>query len=224
MAFIAITLVGLYSIVRQVLRLIKFGSYFVIEILMSVVVIGVLFIGVTVEVAMVLLLFLIGERLEGWVVSRARQGVSVLMALKLEIVTRLRNGEREEVAINSLRFGDVIEVVVGGRLFVDGKLFLSFVSFDESVLIGEFISVERVTGDKVFVGVISVDRLVTLEVLSESGVSVIDRILKLIEEVEERRVFIERFIDRFSRIYTSAIMVVVLLVTLVLSLLFVVSW
>lgn len=146
------------------------------------------------------------------------------MALKLEIVTRLRKGEREEVAINSLRFGDVIEVVVGGRLFVDGKLFLSFVSFDESVLIGEFISVERVTGDKVFVGVISVDRLVTLEVLLESGVSVIDRILKLIEEVEERRVFIERFIDRFSRIYTFAIMVVVLLVTLVLSLLFVVSW
>lgn len=152
------------------------------------------------------------------------QGVSVLMVLKLEIVMCLCNGEWEEVAINSLWFGDVIEVVVGGCLFVDGKLFLLFVSFDESVLIGEFISVECVMGDKVFVGVISVDCLVMLEVLSELGVSVIDWILKLIEEVEECCVFIEWFIDCFSCIYMLAIMVVVLLVMLVLLLLFVVSW
>lgn len=49
--------------------MIKSGSWFVIEMLMSVVVIGVLFIGVIVEVVMVLLLFLIGECFEGWVVS-----------------------------------------------------------------------------------------------------------------------------------------------------------
>lgn len=65
---------------------------------------------------------MIGERLEGWAASRARQGVSALMALKPENATRLRNGEREEVAINSLRHGDVIEVAAGGRLPADGKL------------------------------------------------------------------------------------------------------
>ncbi|HAH3381797.1 TPA: Zn(II)/Cd(II)/Pb(II) translocating P-type ATPase ZntA, partial [Escherichia coli] len=52
----------------------------------------------------------------------------------------------------------------------------------------------------------------------------IDRILKLIEEAEERRAPIERFIDRFSRIYTPAIMAVALLVTLVPPLLFAASW
>ncbi|MDY9031172.1 cation transporter, partial [Escherichia coli] len=100
LAFIATTLVGLYPIARQALRLIKSGSYFAIETLMSVAAIGALFIGATAEAAMVLLLFLIGERLEGWAASRARQGVSALMALKPETATRLRNGEREEVAIN----------------------------------------------------------------------------------------------------------------------------
>lgn len=59
--------------------------------------------------------------------------------------------------------------------------------------------------------------------LSEPGASAIDRILKLIEEAEERRAPIERFIDRFSRIYTPAIMAVALLVTLV-PLLFAASW
>lgn len=224
LAFIATTLVGLYPIARQALRLIKSGSYFAIETLMSVAAIGALFIGATAEAAMVLLLFLIGERLEGWAASRARQGVSALMALKPETTTRLRNGEREEVAINSLRPGDVIEVAAGGRLPADGKLLSPFASFDESALTGESIPVERATGDKVPAGATSVDRLVTLEVLSEPGASAIDRILKLIEEAEERRAPIERFIDRFSRIYTPAIMAVALLVTLVPPLLFAASW
>jgi Cd2+/Zn2+-exporting ATPase len=55
---------------------------------------------------------------------------------------------------------------------------------------------------KVAAGATSVDRLVQLTVISEPGDSAIDRILKLIEEAEERRAPIERFIDRFSRIYT----------------------
>lgn len=223
-AFVATTLVGLYPIARQALRLMKTGSYFAIETLMSVAAIGALFIGATAEAAMVLLLFLIGERTEGWAASRARKGVSALMALKPETATRLRNGEREEVAINTLQPGDVIEVAAGGRLPADGKLVSGFASFDESALTGESIPVERATGENVPAGATSVDRLVTLEVLSEPGASAIDRILKLIEEAEERRAPIERFIDRFSRIYTPAIMAVALLVTLVPPLLFAASW
>ncbi|HAT6801998.1 TPA: Zn(II)/Cd(II)/Pb(II) translocating P-type ATPase ZntA [Citrobacter freundii] len=224
LAFIATTLVGLFPIARQALRLIKTGSWFAIETLMSVAAIGALFIGATAEAAMVLLLFLIGERLEGWAASRARKGVSALMALKPETATRLRDGVREEVAINTLQPGDIIEVAAGGRLPADGKLVSGFASFDESALTGESIPVERATGDKVPAGATSVDRLVTLEVLSEPGASAIDRILKLIEEAEERRAPIERFIDRFSRIYTPAIMAVALLVTLVPPLLFAGSW
>ncbi|HGL6385685.1 TPA: Zn(II)/Cd(II)/Pb(II) translocating P-type ATPase ZntA [Citrobacter koseri] len=224
LAFIATTLVGLYPIARQALRLMKTDSWFAIETLMSVAAIGALFIGATAEAAMVLLLFLIGERLEGWAASRARKGVSALMALKPETATRLRDGVREEVAINTLQPGDIIEVAAGGRLPADGRLASGFASFDESALTGESIPVERSTGEKVPAGATSVDRLVTLEVLSEPGASAIDRILKLIEEAEERRAPIERFIDRFSRIYTPVIMAVALLVTLAPPLLFAASW
>ncbi|EHA2460818.1 Zn(II)/Cd(II)/Pb(II) translocating P-type ATPase ZntA [Salmonella enterica] len=224
LAFIITTLVGLYPIARQALRLMKSGSWFAIETLMSVAAIGALFIGATAEAAMVLLLFLIGERLEGWAASRARKGVSALMALKPETATRLRDGVREEVAINTLRPGDIIEVAAGGRLPADGKLVSGFASFDESALTGESIPVERATGDKVPAGATSVDRLVTLEVLSEPGASAIDRILTLIEEAEERRAPIERFIDRFSRIYTPVIMVIALLVTLIPPLMFDGGW
>ncbi|HAS1172056.1 TPA: Zn(II)/Cd(II)/Pb(II) translocating P-type ATPase ZntA [Enterobacter cloacae] len=224
LAFIATTLVGLYPIARQALRLMKSGSWFAIETLMSVAAIGALFIGATAEAAMVLLLFLIGERLEGWAASRARKGVSALMALKPETATRVAGNERQTVAINALRPGDVIEVAAGGRLPADGTLLTATASFDESALTGESIPVERAAGEKVPAGANSVDRLVQLTVLSEPGDSAIDRILKLIEEAEERRAPVERFIDRFSRIYTPAIMLVALLVTIVPPLFFGAPW
>lgn len=224
LAFIVTTLVGLYPIARQALRLMKSGSWFAIETLMSVAAIGALFIGATAEAAMVLLLFLVGERLEGWAASRARKGVSALMALKPETATLVMNNERKTVAISALRPGDIIEVAAGGRLPADGALLTAMASFDESALTGESIPVERATGEKVPAGATSVDRLVQLTVLSEPGDSAIDRILKLIEEAEERRAPVERFIDRFSRIYTPVIMLVALLVTLIPPLLFGAPW
>ncbi|ELB7345809.1 Zn(II)/Cd(II)/Pb(II) translocating P-type ATPase ZntA [Klebsiella michiganensis] len=223
-AFIATTLVGLWPVALQAIRLIKSGSWFAIETLMSVAAIGALFIGATAEAAMVLLLFLIGERLEGWAASRARQGVSALMALKPDTAIRVRDGVRETVAQRDLRPGDVIEVAAGGRLPADGQLLSPFASFDESALTGESVPVERNAGERVAAGATSVDRLVQLTVISEPGDSAIDRILKLIEEAEERRAPIERFIDRFSRIYTPAIMVVALLVAIIPPLLFAGAW
>ena len=223
-AFITTTRVGLWPVARQAIRLIKSGSWFAIETLMSVAAIGALFIGATAEAAMVLLLFLIGERLEGWAASRARQGVSALMALKPDTAIRVRDGVRETVAQRDLRPGDVIEVAAGGRLPADGQLLSPFASFDESALTGESVPVERNAGERVAAGATSVDRLVQLTVISEPGDSAIDRILKLIEEAEERRAPIERFIDRFSRIYTPAIMVVALLVAIIPPLLFAGAW
>ncbi|MGE6982056.1 Zn(II)/Cd(II)/Pb(II) translocating P-type ATPase ZntA [Kluyvera intermedia] len=224
LAFIATTLVGLFPIARQALRLIKSGSWFAIETLMSVAAIGALFIGATAEAAMVLLLFLIGERLEGWAANRARQGVSALMALKPDTAVRVRDGQRETVAQKDLQPGDVIEVAAGGRLPADGKLITPFASFDESALTGESIPVERNAGESVPAGATSADRLVQLSVISKPGDSAIDRILRLIEEAEERRAPIERFIDRFSRIYTPVIMAIALLVALVPPLLLSASW
>lgn len=223
-AFTATTLVGLWPIATSAVRLIRSGNPFAIETLMTIAAIGALFIGATAEAAMVLLLFLIGEQLEGWAANRARQGVSALVALKPEVATRLRDGNRESVALADLRPGDVIEVAAGGRLPADGRLISPFASFDESALTGESIPVERAAGEKVAAGATSVDRLVELEVISEPGDSAIDRILKLIEDAEERRAPIERFIDKFSRIYTPIIMATALLVAVIPPLLFSLPW
>lgn len=224
LAFIITTLVGLWPIVRQAVRLIRSGSWFAIETLMSIAALGALFIGATAEAAMVLVLFLIGERLESYAASRARRGVSALMALKPDTAIRIRNGQRETVAQSDLRPGDIIEVAAGGRLPADGRLLNDFASFDESALTGESIPVEHQRGESVAAGSTSIVRLVKMEVISEPGDSAIDRVLRLIEEAEERRAPVERFIDRFSRVYTPLIMALALLTVILPPLLFGQMW
>lgn len=82
---------------------------------------------------MVLLLFMVGERLEGWAASRARQGVSALMALKLiPPLACVTAWKPSPSAISPPR--DVIEVAAGGRLPADGQLRTPFASFDEKCL------------------------------------------------------------------------------------------
>lgn len=223
-AFTLTTLAGAWPIARSALRLIRSGTPFAIETLMTVAAIGALFIGATAEAAMVLLLFLLGERLESFAASRARRGVTALMALKPEEAVRVSGEKRETVALSELRPGDRIEVAAGARLPADARLLSPFASFDESALTGESVPVERQQGEAVAAGCLSVDRQVLLEVVSKPGESAIDRILHLIEEAESNRAPIERFLDRFSRIYTPVIMAMALLVAVIPPLLFAADW
>ncbi|HHX8197477.1 TPA: zinc/cadmium/mercury/lead-transporting ATPase [Yersinia enterocolitica] len=224
LAFTVTTIVGLIPIVTKAWKLIRSGTPFAIETLMSVAAIGAMFIGATAEAAMVLLLFMVGELLESYAANRARRGVTALMALVPEEALLLKDGERRQVSVASLRPGDIIEVSPGGRLPADAELMTPFASFDESALTGESVPVERVQGEKVAAGSLSVDRATEMRVISEPGNNAIDRILQLIELAEERRAPIERFIDRFSRIYTPAIMFLSALVILVPPLAFAEPW
>ncbi|WON77149.1 zinc/cadmium/mercury/lead-transporting ATPase [Serratia sp. UGAL515B_01] len=223
-AFIATTLVGLAPVASKALRLIRSGTPFAIETLMSVAAIGALFIGATAEAAMVLLLFMVGELLESYAANRARRGVKALMALVPEDALLIRNGERERISVADLRPGDVIEIAPGARLPADAELLSPFASFDESALTGESVPVERHLGEKIAAGSLSVDQVVQMKVVSEPGKSAIDRILQLIEEAEEKRAPIERFLDRFSSYYTPAIMLLAITVILVPPLFFAEPW
>lgn len=223
-AFILTTLYGLYPITVRAIQLIRSGTFFAIETLMSVAAIGALFINASEEAAMVLLLFMLGERLESYAAGRARRGISSLMALIPEQASLIKNGVKITVPVSTLQPGDIIEIVPGGRLQTDAELLNEFASFDESALTGESMPVERKTGEQVLAGALSIDRAIQMKVVSEQGQNAIDRIMILIEEAEERRAPIERFIDRFSQIYTPTIMLIAILVIIIPPLFFAQLW
>ncbi|NOI67573.1 zinc/cadmium/mercury/lead-transporting ATPase [Vibrio sp. 99-8-1] len=222
-SFVAICLLGLIPISKKALQLAKNGSPFSIETLMSVAALGALYLGETIEASMVLLLFLLGEKLEAFAAARARSGVQSLMALVPEQAIKIVDGERVEVAAGSLQPNDVIEVAPGGRLPADGVV-MSDASFDESALTGESIPVEHSAGEQVMAGSVVVDTVVRLTVTSKQGENAIDRILHLIEEAESHKAPIERFLDRFSRWYTPLMMVLAAAVIITPPLLFAQPW
>ena len=224
-AFTATTLVGLFPIARKAIRLAKSGSPFSIETLMSVAAIGALYLGETAEAAMVLLLFLIGEQLEGYASAKARSGVKALMALVPEKASLvLADGSKEQVSASELKPGDIIEVAPGGRLPADVELMDAAASFDESALTGESVPVERLPGEQVMAGALVADKVVRLRIISEQGENAIDRILHLIEDAESRKAPLERFVDRFSRWYTPAMIVLAALVVVIPPMFFGQAW
>ena len=222
--FTVTCLLGLYPVAKKAVQLARSGTPFAIETLMSVAALGALYLGETAEAAMVLLLFLIGERLEAFASSRARSGVQALMALVPENATKIINGERVEVAVSELVPGDVIEVAAGSRLPADGQLMTDAASFDESALTGESVPVEHIEGNSIMAGAVVVDKVVRITITSKQGENAIDRILHLIEEAESRKAPLERFLDKFSRWYTPLMMLVALLVIITPPLLFAQPW
>lgn len=222
--FVLTCLAGLYPVAKKAWRLARSGTPFAIETLMSVAAIGALYLGESVEAAMVLLLFLIGEKLEAYAASRARSGVQALMALVPENSVKIVDGKRVKVAASALLPGDVVEISPGARLPADGVLLTDSASFDESTLTGESVPAEHTSGAKLMAGVVAVDKVVRIEVTSKQGENAIDRILHLIEEAESRKAPLERFLDRFSRWYTPLMMLVALAVVIVPPLVFAQPW
>ncbi|WP_035025142.1 zinc/cadmium/mercury/lead-transporting ATPase, partial [Enterovibrio calviensis] len=223
--FSAATVIGLIPILKKAAVLARSGSPFSIEMLMSVAALGALYLGETVEAAMVLVLFLIGERLEGYASAKARAGIQALMALVPDVVVKIgKDGTRQDVPVSSLQPGDTIEISPGGRLPADATLTAQSASFDLSALTGESIPVEKQVGEKIPAGALAVDQRVELTVVSKQGESAIDRILTLIEDAESRRAPVERFIDRFSRWYTPLMILIASLIVVIPPLLFGESW
>ena len=225
---IAFTVAGLFGLIpigRKAIRLAINGSPFSIETLMTVAAIGAVYLGETVEAAMVILLFMLGEQLEGYASAKARSGVKALMDLVPDTAIRIKSdGTKEEVPASELNVGDKVQVSPGDRLAADAILLSEFASFDESALTGESVPVDKRTNDPLMAGSIVNDRVIEIQITSAQGENAIDRILHLIEEAESRKAPLERFLDKFSRWYTPAMMLLSLLVIIIPPLMFGQSW
>ncbi|KLN61047.1 hypothetical protein WH96_10670 [Kiloniella spongiae] len=220
----AAALVGLVPIFFNTLRSIRFGQYFGIQTLMTVAAVGALFLGEALEASMVLFLFLIGEALEQRAANKAREGVTLLLDLQPKVARLVQGSHSQEVRVEDLSVGDVIEVRPGERLPADGIVLNNMAILDESALTGESIPRNRDINDAAQAGSLVLEKLTTFRVTSEAGDNTLDRIIRLIEESEEHKAPVARFIDRFSAWYTPAMMIVALLVAVIPPLFFNGAW
>ncbi|EIM99082.1 heavy metal translocating P-type ATPase [Paraburkholderia hospita] len=200
------------------------GTPFSIETLMSVAALGAMLIGAAQEAAVVILLFAIGELLETVAAGRARAGIEALISLVPRDALRERSNILERVPADTLEIGDVVVVRPGDRIPSDGRVMDGVAEVNEAPVTGESVPVVKETGAVVFAGSISTNGELRISVTSMAVDNTISRIVHLVEEAQESKAPMARLIDRFSRRYTPAAMVVALLVVIVPPLVFHADW
>ncbi|GLS32504.1 Cd2+/Zn2+-exporting ATPase [Mesorhizobium albiziae] len=223
-AFLAALLVGLVPIARRAVTAALAGTPFSIETLMTIAAVGAVLIGAAEEAATVVLLFLVGELLEGVAAGRARASIQGLADLVPKTALVEREGRTVEMAAESLAVGDVIVVRPGDRIPADGEIVEGSSEIDEAPVTGESTRKRKGEKDAVFAGTINTDGVLTIRVTATAEDNTIARVVRLVEEAQESKAPTERFIDRFSRYYTPGVLVVGALVAVVPPLLFGGGW
>lgn len=223
-SFVAALLVGLVPIGGRAVAGAMAGSPFSIETLMSIAAIGAVFIGATEEAATVVLLFLVGELLEGVAASRARASIKGLADLVPKTALLVEGDSAREVPAASLALKAVVMIRPGDRIPADGEIVDGSSAIDEAPVTGESVPKSKGPGDQVFAGTINTDAVIRIRVTAKASDNTISRIIALVEEAQESKAPTERFIDRFSKVYTPAVLVVGALVAVVPPLLLGQAW
>ncbi len=207
-------LVGVLPVARKALAALRAGMPFTIEMLMTIAATGALLIGAAEEAALVVFLFAVGELLEGVATNKARDGIRALAKLVPATALLEHDTHSHEVAAETLKPGQIIQVRPGDRLAVDGEIVSGTSGIDESAVTGESLPVTKGPGAAVFAGTINTEAVLRVRVIKASADSTLARIAQMVAEAEAARAPTERFIDRFSRWYMPAIVGVALLVAL----------
>jgi Cd2+/Zn2+-exporting ATPase len=186
-----------------------------INVLMVIAVVGAMILGEWLEAAAVVWLFGISQWLEGWSLARARRAIRQLMTLAPQVASVRRGDGEVEVPIESVRVGDVVIVRPGGRVPVDGRVVRGYSAIDQSPVTGESWPIDKGPDDEVYAGTINGSGALDVETTREASNSTVARIVAMVEQAQAQRAPVQRWVDRFARRYTPAVVILAALVAVV---------
>lgn len=187
-----------------------------IDLLVTMAMIGAFAIREFEESAVVAFLFLFGAYLEQRTLARTRSAIRGLVEMAPEVALREgADGGLEEVPVDDVEVGDTLLVRAGGKVPVDGEVVQGGGSANEASITGEPLPVAKGAGDKVFAGTILEDGTIRLVAEKVGEDTTFGRIVELVEEAQDSKSQAERFIDRFSKYYTPAVLALTVVVWLV---------
>ncbi|MGY4525180.1 heavy metal translocating P-type ATPase [Pseudomonas sp. TE21394] len=196
-----------------------------INALMSIAVTGAVLIGQWPEAAMVMVLFTVAELIEARSLDRARNAIGGLMQLAPDMATvRQADGQWREVEVREVTIGALVRVRPGERIGLDGEVTSGQSSVDQAPITGESLPVEKAVGDKLFAGTINQAGALEFRVTAAAGQSTLARIIKAVEQAQGARAPTQRFVDRFSRIYTPVVFAIALAVAVIPPLFMAGAW
>ena len=207
-----------WDVVRDAVRNVLHGEWFDEKFLMSVASIGAMCIGEYAEGTVVMALYQVGEWLQGRAVGKSRASIAALMDIRPDYANVLRNGEEKRVNPDEVQIGETMIIRPGERIALDGTVLEGSSAIDTANLTGESVPRDVEAGSNVISGCVNLTGLLTVRVDSAYGESTVNKILELVESSGEHKAAPERFITRFSRIYTPIVCALAALLAIVPSL------
>lgn len=212
----AYLLVG-YGVVKSAVKNILRGEFFDEKFLMSVASLGAVCIGQLPEAVAIMLFYQIGERFEDYAVDKSEKSINALMEIRPDTANVIRGGKEITVKAEEVQPGETIVVKPGERIPVDGIITKGSSFLDNSAITGESVPVEITEGAEVFSGAINKNSAIEIRTVRLSEDSAASRIIKMVEFSSQKKTKTERFITRFSRIYTPAVCILALSVAIIPS-------
>lgn len=213
LALLPLVLGGVYMVFSTVKAVLETGKI-TAGVLVLLALVGTTYVGEYLAGAVVAFMMIAGEFLEEVTLERTRQAVKEIMKLAPDTARRKVGESLESVPVAQVQPGDLVVVIPGERIPVDGKIIKGQSAINEASLTGESLPVDKTVGDKVFVGTINENGV--LEVLTEKtgGATALGRIIAIIREAQENKGAVQRTADRFAVYFTPAILAICALVWL----------
>ncbi|MHA3065903.1 heavy metal translocating P-type ATPase [Lacticaseibacillus saniviri] len=186
-----------------------------IDLLVSIAVIGALIIGEYNESAIVTFLFLLGALLEQKTMEKTRSAIGDLTQMAPAQALLVTVGGVENVDIDSVDEGDVMLVKTGAQVPVDGIVTKGNGYLNEASITGESAVMTKTIGDHVFAGSILENGTIEVRAEKVGEDTTFGKIIELVEEAQDAKSSVERFIDKFATYYTPIVLLIALLVGLV---------
>ncbi len=211
---IAYAIVGI-EIVKKAIRNIKRGKVFDENFLMSVATIGAFAIGELPEGVAVMLFYQIGELFQSYAVDKSRKSISSLMDIRPDYANIEINGEIKKADPEDAKIGQVIVVKPGEKIPLDGVIKEGKSSIDTKALTGETLPRNVKEGDEVLSGCINLNGVLKITVAKEYGESTVSKILDLVENASSKKSKSEKFITKFAKYYTPAVVIIAIVLAIV---------
>ena len=190
------------------------GNFFTEFFLMSIATIGAFAIGEYPEGVTVMLFYAVGELIQEAAVTRAKGNIQALLDIRPKSAQVFRNGNYVTVAPESVAVGERLQVRVGEKIPLDGKLLSDKASLNTAAISGESKPASIVKGEKVFESSINLDGVIEVETTKKFNDSSIARILDMVQNARARKSKTELFIRKFAKIYTPIVVYLAITLTL----------
>ena len=186
-----------------------------IDVLVTIAVLGAFLIRNYEESAIVTFLFLFGAFLEQRTLNKTRSAIKELTEMAPEsALKQMEDGEFTEVEVDEVDVGDILLVKTGAKVPVDGTVISGEGSINEASITGESIPVVKEEGSNVYAGTILDNGTIQIVADRVGEDTTFGKIIELVEEAQDSKSEAERFIDRFSKYYTPAVLVLAFIVWL----------